>query len=206
MQNIYRHDGRHQNASVIAAPLDKHDLAGMPDQFTVVHLAPIAGELPSAMLHCLPQATIVGLTAQGLLRKIGRAGNIEASSWAEADKFAKVIDVLVLSDEDIAFDHQAGRHYLRQAPLGVLTRGHLPVQIFTNRGESEIPVQPAIGSQRTGAGDVFAAILFVALARTGDPYKAVQTAATLASCWVRRNTSAAFPNKCELDRALLQLQ
>ena len=198
MRNVHGPRGRTQHAPVVASAFEIADLDGLPSAFAVVHLAPVIGEIRPDVLGHLPRADLTGLTAQGLLRRVTADGAVQARDWPDAGEFLDAIDVLVLSSEDIQFDPAAGLEYLRRAPIGVLTRGSLPVQVFAADGCSEVPVRPVTEDHPTGAGDVFAAALFVNLQRTGRLGQAVQTAATVATQWVERRW-AAFPPTANSD-------
>ena len=196
MRNTYGSRGRTQHAPEVAAPVAAADLHGLPDEFGVVHLAPVVREIGPDLLAHLPRADLTGLTAQGLLRHVDPDGAVHGRDWPDAEDFLEAVDVLVLSSEDIASDPAGGADHLRRARVGVLTRGPLPVQVFADGDCSEIPVRQVADADPTGAGDVFAAALLVNLQRTGRLGDAVQTAATIATRWVERRWDA-FPSDPE---------
>jgi len=196
MRNIYGPRGRTQHAPEVAAPVAAADLHGLSDEFAVVHLAPVVREFGPDLLAHLPRADLTGLTAQGLLRRVDPDGAVHGRDWPDAEDFLEAVDVLVLSSEDIAADPAGATQHLRRARVGVLTRGPLPVQVFADGDCSEIPVRQVADADPTGAGDVFAAALFVNLQRTGRLGDAVQTAAAIATRWVARRWDA-FPSDSE---------
>lgn len=193
MRNMYGSRGRTQHAPAVAAPVAAADLDGLPDEFGVVHLAPVVREIGPDLLARLPRADLTGLTAQGLLRRVDPDGVVHGRDWPDAEDFLEAVDVLVLSSEDIAVDPAGATQHLRRARVGVLTRGPLPVQVFADGDCSEIPVRQVADADPTGAGDVFATAMFVNLQRTGRIGDAVQTAATIATRWVERRWDA-FPS------------
>ena len=190
MRNVYGPHGREQRAPVIAPPLETADLAGLPRDLAVVHLAPVVGEIGLDLLGHLPRADLTGLTGQGLLRRVDPDGAVHARDWPDAADFLDAVDVLVLSSEDIQFDPAAGVKNLRRAKVGVLTRGPLSVQVFADGGCCEAPVRQVADASPTGAGDVFAAALFVTLQRTGMLGRSVEAAAAIATRWVERRWDA----------------
>jgi hypothetical protein len=193
MRNTYGSAGRTQHAPVVAAPFEATDLDGLPSEFAVVHLAPVMGEVCPGLLPHLPRADVAGLTAQGLLRRVAPDGAVLGGDWPDAREFLDAIDVLVLSSEDIAFDPTAGIENLRRAAVGVLTRGPLPVQVFADGGCAEISVRQVADASPTGAGDVFAAALFVNLQRSGMLGRSVEAAAAIATRWVEERRWDALP-------------
>ena len=193
MRNTYGSGGRTQHAPAVAAPFEVTDLNGLPSEFAVVHLAPVVAEIGQDLIPHLPRADLTGLTAQGLLRRVAPDGAVHGRDWPDARDFLDAIDVLVLSSEDIAFDPAAGTEHLRRAAVGVLTRGPLPVQVFADGGCSEIPVRHVADAGPTGAGDVFAAALFVNLQRSGMLGRSVETAVAIATRWVERRWDALPP-------------
>ena len=192
MRNRYGPQGRTQHAPVVAAPFAVADLDELPEEFAVVHLAPVVAEIGPELLGHLPRADLTGFTAQGLLRRVAPDGAVHGRDWPDAQEFLDSTDVLVLSSEDIAADPASGIEHLRRAKVGVLTRGPLAVQVFAEGGVSEIPVRQVPDASPTGAGDVFATALFVSFQGTGKLGEAVETAAALATRWVERRWHA-FP-------------
>jgi hypothetical protein len=153
----------------VADPIDLGDAGVDPADAQVVHLAPIMGEVTPNLVEQVRGTTFVGLTPQGLLRRRdgddGRLALIdEPEAW-----WARAVDAAVLSESEHARfpDSIAGP----ELALAV-TRGEHGC--FGHRGASSVDL-PGVAVDEValtgtiGAGDVFAASLFVALAE-GQPF------------------------------------
>jgi 1D-myo-inositol 3-kinase len=135
----------------------------------VVHLAPILGEVTDEVVAAARGAAFVGITPQGLLRHLDPLTTALLRRRDLDPWWAPHVDAVVLSEEE---------HALVADPASL---GHLPLAI--TRGErgclgrlgDQVVDVPGIGlddvdpAGTIGAGDVFAAAYFVALAE-GVPF------------------------------------
>ncbi len=136
----------------------------------ILHLAPVAHEIPRECFDAHPpRAEFVGLTPQGLLREWNARGDI-ALTALRRELLPERCDAIVLS----AAEWERCEAPIPTSPAGgvlvAVTSGARPVTLHLLTGETlRVPVHP-IESPRDdlGAGDVFAAALFVAL-REGRP-------------------------------------
>jgi len=90
------------------------------------------------------------------------------------DGFAKAVDVVKVSTEDLAVLRpgedvdEAARGLLRLGPAAVLvTDGPAPVRIVTAAGERSVPVPPVSIADTVGAGDAFVAACLVGWSKAG---------------------------------------
>ena len=161
--------GRHaelgpQSVPTVADPIDLAAAGVDASDAAIVHLAPIMGEVTPALLAQLDGARLTGITPQGLLRardaETGRLGLLSAPTpwWASG------VDAVVLSEaehERLADPIAVGRRAL------AVTRGERGC-FGSCAGEvvdlPGIPVDEVAPTGTIGAGDVFAASLFLALA------------------------------------------
>lgn len=127
----------------------------------ILHLAPVARETPREWRG---RADFVGLTPQGLLRRWDAAGEI-ALVPPPPGLIPERCDALVLS----AAERGSCAELLRRAHAGgatlAVTAGAQPTELDLPDGERlRIPVPPLDApAEDLGAGDVFAAALFLAL-------------------------------------------
>jgi len=144
----------------------------------ILHLAPVARELPTRWLG---EASFVGLTPQGLARRWAGAGEelslVEPSDTAVA--LAQRCDAIVISEHEQA---SCARLLARATDAGAIvavTAGGDPNRILLTDGRAlELDVPPIEEPHEDlGAGDVFAAAFFVALAEG----RAVQHAVAFAN-------------------------
>ena len=166
LQTTHAGDARRQRllawAGEIETPLD-----GLPAR--IVHLAPVARELPPARAR----AAFVGLTGQGLLRHWDSPGGeiTLAAPAPPAGAIAAGCHALVVSAREQA---SAARLIAAASAAGatvVVTAGPEPSTILLPDGARlEQAVPPVTGARDDlGAGDVFAAALFVELAAGAPP-------------------------------------
>jgi sugar/nucleoside kinase (ribokinase family) len=131
----------------------------------VLHLAPVARETPSRW-HA-PTA-FVGLTPQGLMREWSAGGGEMAlvAPGRSVERVAARCDALVLSRYERAPAVGMIQRGLDAGALVAITDESRPCTVLLGDGSRLEVVVPTIGEplDDLGAGDVFAAALFVALA------------------------------------------
>lgn len=181
-------DGPQQLLSV-APPIDSFVADELPD---ILHLAPVFNELtPHLVASARERARFVGATPQGLLRGTDDDGGLVflADNWPAQADFA---DAIVLNDDE--YEHLHGIGLLGRFD-GLVFRTLGPAGAAVLRHDEEIarheldPDEQSVPPQRTiGAGDVFAAAAFVALARGDAPDAALRIAVDSATGYVRRRS------------------
>lgn len=173
----------------VAPPIDTFAADELPD---ILHLAPVFNEItPALIASARERARFVGATPQGLLRGTDADGGLVflADNWPDLPDFA---DAIVLNDDEYRHLHGIGL-LDRFAGWVFRTLGRDGAALL--RGGDEVarhelgPDRPEVAPQRTiGAGDVFAAAAFVAMARGDEPADALATAVRAATGYVRRPT------------------
>jgi len=160
-----------QAVPTVAEPLDLTrspvDLAAAD----VVHLAPIMGEVTPDLIAQVDGCRFVGITPQGLLRTRDPISHGLGLVDAPSPWWAPGADAVVLSESEFA--RLAGLPGIAADDRAVaVTRGERGC--FGARGDESvdlagIPVDEVSATGTIGAGDVFAAALFLALAE-GDAF------------------------------------
>ena len=175
-ENRYQGEARRQVLHAVAAPLDQRDVPAAWRQAAIVHLGPVAQELPSdAQWPALFHSSLIGVTPQGWMRRWDAGGAVEAIPWAGADRLLPHCHVLVMSREDAGGDWALLEAYARLAPLTVITAGGDEALILERgRAIARVPALAARPVDLTGAGDVFAAGFLVGYHETGDPLRAAR--------------------------------
>lgn len=158
-------------------------ISARPVEASVLHLAPVADELAAGWREA--SAGFIGLTPQGLARRWrGTGGQIVLTPPGDAaSELAARCDALVLSELELE-----SCSALLDAALGAgasvaITAGANPTRLLTREGTVALEVS-GIGQpvDDIGAGDVFAAAFFLALAEGMPPVRAggfAQAAAAL---------------------------
>ncbi|HEX3434610.1 MAG TPA: PfkB family carbohydrate kinase [Solirubrobacteraceae bacterium] len=159
--------------------------AGAMDEPTVdtrvLHVAPVARETGARWRG---RADFVGLTPQGLVRTWASLGAPVLARALDGALVPERCDAVVISSAErdscaaLLREAEAGGGSQR-GPLVAVTDADGPTQLLLGGGDSAFVPVPRVAQARDdlGAGDVFAAAFFVALAEGSTP----QRAATFAS-------------------------
>lgn len=198
--NAYTAGNRVQTLHGHAAPITCDDVPPDWRSAGLVHLAPVAAELDASLARRFPGARVC-VTPQGWMRRWDEAGRVGYRPWAEAADVLPHVDVLALSIEDVRGDEALAADYAAWTPVVALTRGLEGCTLFAGGRRVEVPAPAVVERDPTGAGDVFAAALFVRLAEGADPVTAARFAVALASDSVTRVGLAAIPTPAAIAAA-----
>ncbi len=140
----------------------------------ILHLAPVAAELTARPGG---QWRFVGLTPQGLLRAWSRDGDevVQRALAAEAMPLFERCGAVVLSRQERPACEPGLELARRGGAIVAVTAGPAATVLLADheRPPIEISVSPVRGSvDDLGAGDVYAAALFIALAEGSGPARA----------------------------------
>jgi 1D-myo-inositol 3-kinase len=157
-------DARSQRVLAWAGAIDEE----LVTDTSILHLAPVARETPSRWEG---RADFVGLTPQGLVREwAGESREISLAS-AEARRIPESCEAVVVSEHERASCAGLISGATRVGAIVAVTAGASATTILLP-GEEALEVEvPAVEdpSDDVGAGDVFAAAFFVALAEGQAP-------------------------------------
>jgi len=181
------------------------DLSGVPPAWRsaeVIHLAPVAQEIDYRTTNRL-SARLLGCTPQGWMRrwdqqKFGRVSPVPLR--LPTDLLAR-IDAMVVSSEEYANAREAVESVGRRA-LAVITRGSQGATLMDRGTFNEMAPYASKIVDATGAGDVFAAALFVMRGRGEGVALSARYAAAAASLSVKGRGLAAIPTLEQIDDLL----
>jgi sugar/nucleoside kinase (ribokinase family) len=201
-ENIYHSVGRQQYLRAQATALTFAAIPAAWRLAAIVHLGPIAHEIPHDVVLALAAAApgqLIGLTPQGWLRQWNESGAVRPAAWPEALNVLPNVGAVVLSLEDVLGDWQIVNQWAAVAPVLVVTQGAHGCTVFV-RGQSPQTFTPPPQAELdpTGAGDVFAAAYFIRLHETRNPYAAAQFANHVAAQSVTRLGLAGVPTPAEV--------
>lgn len=169
----------------------------------LVHLAPLVREMEPELVYRFPGATLI-LTPQGWLRRWDREGRVSFQQWLNADVL-RAVDLVVLSEEDIAEAPELEAEFAAHARQVVVTRGARGGTLYREGVPLVYEAVPAEEIDPTGAGDVFAAALASAwLKLDGDWMTAVRVAARLAALSVTRREGDKALRPADVHHALAE--
>jgi sugar/nucleoside kinase (ribokinase family) len=136
------------------------------------------------------------------MRSWGAGGRVSTKSWWDEDGLLRGVSLLVLSEEDVAFDEASILRYARMVPIVVATRGRNGATVYLGDGGRHFAAYRASEVDLTGAGDVFATAFLVRLRETGDPFLAAPFANCAASLSIEGMGTSAIPTRREIEDRL----
>lgn len=174
---------------------------------TILHLAPVAREIP---LHWRGASAFVGLTPQGLARGWSELGDeIRLSSPDPATTtLGARADGVVISELERASCAPLIDTALAAGVTVVVTNGAEPSTILLADGSRTSCPVPRLGNpvEDLGAGDVFAAALFIALSEGQDPQDAARFATAAAALRMGAHGAAAIADRAKIEARLRSVQ
>jgi sugar/nucleoside kinase (ribokinase family) len=185
--NVYTPNGRVQIVSPCPVMLTPAALTTEMLQASIIHLGPVCNEIdPQVALRVHPD-TFVGVTPQGWMRRWDAKGHVssQASNWADADVLLPRANAVVTSIDDVAGDWSIAHAWAARTPTLVVTQGRLGCTAFSAGRSVHVPAPHVQEVDPTGAGDIFATVLFIALQR-GD---ALPAACALANCFAAQSVT-----------------
>lgn len=176
----------------------------LPDAWrkaSLVHFAPIAYEVDPAFVSAFDNARIC-VTPQGWMREREADGRVRTVHWPDAARVLPFSSATVMSEEDIRHDPGLEHVFARLAPLLIVTRAERGGTVY-QRGQRAQFDAHLVDTQidPTGAGDVFATALHIALAELGDLDRALSVATYVAGTSVTRSGFEGAPTPQEVAEA-----
>jgi sugar/nucleoside kinase (ribokinase family) len=174
------------------------------EQARIVHLGPVAREVEPATLPPLPAGTLVGATPQGWLRRWGADGAVSAVPLELSPALTARFDAFVLSETERALAADTIEAVRACGGLVVVTRGAAGCLVLAPDGRSKVPALRCPLVDDTGAGDIFAASFFVALAEGRSPVAAARFANAAAGLSIGGPGVTAIASRDAIERAMRQ--
>jgi len=170
----------------------------------ILHLGPVAQELQVDSIRHL-SASVLGVTPQGWMRSWDEAGNVTPCAWEAAGTLLPKAGAVVISREDVQGDEDAIHSMAQQTRVLAVTEGAAGSVLYWN-GDSRRFRAPAVPEvDDVGAGDVFAAALFIRLYMTRDPWEAARFATLLAARSVTRPGLEGIPTNQEIEACSMEV-
>lgn len=203
-ENLNTPSGRKQIIRRQAAPIT---LAGLPDAWRaapIVHLGPVAQELMPESLGGF-SASLLGITPQGWMRTWDDQGNVAACPWPSAEKILPSAGAVVISRQDVQGDEDTIHAMASQTRVLAVTEGSAGSVLYWNGDSRRFHAPDVAEVDNVGAGDVFAAALFIRLYMTRDPWEAARFATLLAARSVTRPGLEGVPTRREIDACTVEV-
>lgn len=198
-QNIYEGGVRRQILSRVSASIRPEHIPREWINTDIVYICPVANEVDPSIVRMFPDS-IIGVSPQGWMRQWDNSGRVSPRKWASARNILPNIDILVMSEEDIAPFPEVVDEYkdlVREAM--VLTRGERGSTLFHRGQVIDFPAFRTNMVDPTGAGDVFAAAFLIKFYQTHDLYSASVFANCTASYVVEKPGTDGIPDLCQVN-------
>ncbi len=214
-ENRYNAGFRVQYLRARAPSLELADIPTAWLHAPLILLAPLAQEIPLALLQNLPRqpGSLLAATPQGWLRRWDTAGRVWPVAWQDATTLLPLLDILILSRDDLlpfANSQPAAIDALladwsSRVPLLVATEGSSGATLFEQGRPIHFPAYPATEIDPTGAGDVFAAAFLVHLHQHHEPHAAANFANCVASLAIEQPGINGIPTPQQIQTRLKPL-
>jgi sugar/nucleoside kinase (ribokinase family) len=191
--------GRQQRVRALAEPIEVSDVPARWRSVGVLHLAPVAHDVPPGLTSAI-EAEFVGVTPQGWLRRIAVGQPVEPCPWSAPTELVERADAIVLSEEDVAADSGRLAWLVERVPVVVITNGDEGAHAYSAGGSMHQPAMPARAVDPTGAGDTFAASLFIRLWEGADLRQALRVAAAAAAFGVEHQGIGGLPTRDAIEQ------
>jgi hypothetical protein len=201
-ENVYGPEGRTQYVRVAAPPIPADAVPPGWDATPVVHLGPVAQEVPAELAGAFSPSTLIGATPQGWLRGWDETGLVRHRPWREAERVLARVGVLIFSAEDVGGDLGLVRQYAEMAPLAVVTDHRNGCVVWEGGRQTRHPAFDVPEVDPTGAGDVFATAFLLRYAETRDSDAAARFANCAASFVVEGHGTSVLPTQEQVEHRL----
>lgn len=200
-QNIYENGVRKQFIRGVSARICHNNI---PDDWcnpNIVYLCPVANEIESLVVNKFPNS-IIGVSPQGWMRRWDSEGRVYAQKWEDAAKVLPYIDILVMSEEDIAPFPEVIDEYANMTKIMILTRGERGSTLYNEGRITNFRAFKTNVIDPTGAGDVFATAFLIKYQQTRDPYESSIFANCVASFVVEEKGMGGIPDFDHINQRL----
>jgi sugar/nucleoside kinase (ribokinase family) len=210
--NLYQGGFRIQYLYTRGTPLQLIDIPQEWLVASIVLFAPVAQELDIAFVTRFPRrpGSILAATPQGWLRRWDADGRIWPALWHNAEQILPLLDVLILSHDDLLPFANGNRteadaillYWSKLVPLLVATDGRHGATLFEHGTIQHFSAYPAQEVDPTGAGDVFATAFLIHLFRHGNPARAVDFANCTAAFSIEQLGTQGIPTLAMVEQRL----
>lgn len=211
--NQYHEGYRTQYLLARADSLRREDVPAAWRNSPIVLLGPLAQELDPTFVTLFPRrpGALIAATPQGWLRRWDETGRVSPTPWTTAEQVLPLLDVLILSHDDLLPFANGNRaeadtiltHWSTQVPLLVATDGRHGATLFQHGSIKRFEAYPVQEVDPTGAGDVFAAAFLCHLYQNGNPRAAVNFANCVASFSIEKAGVEGIPTRAMVEERLL---
>jgi 1D-myo-inositol 3-kinase len=201
-RNCYEDGHRTQFVLARARSLALTDVPDAWQAAPIVLLGPVCGEVPPDLTSLFAHS-LLGLTAQGWLRRVDRQQRVTRRDWPNSRSLESAYAVFA-SEDDLAADTSVLDRWAGLFPVVAYTRASRGACLHVDGRWCHIDAFPEREMDPTGAGDVFAAAFLARLREAGDPALAARFAAAAASISVSREGTLAIADRQRIEERMAQ--
>lgn len=182
LEHTFVNGRRHQRVRQMANPIQSEHITGLSlaDDAAVLY-CPVVHEIEAPLVRLAPHG-LSAVAPQGFFRQWDETGRISIREWDDADNAFSQADVVCMSEEDAEAPEELAERFAGKA--FVITEGRNGCRVYSGVDVFDFPAAPAREVDATGAGDVFAAALVIALRRRDSLPEAVRFASRKAAAAV----------------------
>ncbi|MEK6221621.1 MAG: PfkB family carbohydrate kinase [Chloroflexota bacterium] len=196
-ENMDTDDGRELILHHKAPDLDYYHIPQLWRSSPLVHIAPVAQEVNPGIVRYFGENQVY-MTPQGFMREWNQAGHIKHTDWPEAAYILQQVEAAVISVEDVENNDVYIETLAQALPILLVTDGENGSDLYTQGETTHIPASPMTAVDTTGAGDIFAATLFIQYDTKKNALEAAQFAAQIAGISVSREGLNGIPTQDDL--------
>lgn len=203
-ENMHTPGGRRQIITSQASPITLESLPEAWRKVPILHLGPVAQEFDVEASAGI-SASMLGITPQGWMRTWGADGRVAPSEWHGAETLLPKAGAVAISREDVGDDEDMIHRMAHSTRVLAVTEGAAGAVLYWN-GDSRRFRAPAVAEvDDVGAGDIFAAALFIRLYLTRDPWEAARFATLLAARSVSRPGLEGIPTSRDIEACSMEV-
>ncbi len=200
-ENIYTGQDRIQYLHARAAELRPENLPAAWRNARTVLLGPICDEVDPTLLSAFSAESFICVCPQGWMRRWDTAHRVYPKHFTDWDSLLRA-DLVSLSEGDVNGDWQLLERMAGKFERLVVTQGAAGATVFEGGSRLHFPACPAVETDPTGAGDIFAAALSLHFSRYRQLDAAVTYAHTAAAISIEGVGLSSVPDADTVDQRL----
>jgi sugar/nucleoside kinase (ribokinase family) len=203
-ENIYSKNGRRQILHHRAERLSFDNVPEVWRKAPIIQLGPVAREM-EAILPGSFTPSLLGLTPQGWLRAWDESGRVVQADWESAEQALGQAGAVVVSVEDVAGIEEQIEFMAAHTRILAVTEAAAGTRLYWHGDQRRFRAPAMQEIDATGAGDIFAAVFFIRLLATRDPWEAARFATHLSAHSVKRSGLKGIPTAEEIQTCMVEV-
>ncbi|MEM2144545.1 MAG: PfkB family carbohydrate kinase [Candidatus Jordarchaeaceae archaeon] len=211
----YLPEGRRLKLAARCEPILFEDVPGHFLETESLLISPIAGEISLDFMKKISRNTgsLLGIDAQGFVRKFDAQGNVYFDTWRESEQILPLVDIVKFSKREALTAmnceniYEAAQKILNfGSEIVIITLGEEGVLI---RGKENLSLTPKTSQDRvvetTGAGDIFFGVFLLEYTLTKNVKTSARVATIAASKSTERKGMSRFITRDQIESDYLNI-